>query len=837
MMKRRVKAWCVLAGASLAALATFGGPARADTNILGYGGPGNVLNPTGQPMDLLRDLDGLSQLDDVTRTPTGLLYPLPYAYPDMTQSKSDPDIWSTGWIEGGVLGTFGQRINSASFGEYMDRSSGPIATTLGFLTENRKTAWFASGLAENVGRLDQYYQIKTGRYGVYSVTAFFDSIPHLYSTEAKSLWNGVGGNDLTLRGGLVPAASTPAQVDAVLATVAPSTLQVTREKAGVSLNYTPWDDIEVVAQLSHEWRTGTQPISATFGYPFENGATQLIEPIHYRTVDVTTALRYKDDDVQANLTYVGSFFRNSDQSLTWQNPGLAQVNPGSYIPPQGLLSLPPNNNYNTLKGDMTAILSPDIRFSASLSYALLRQDDRLLPPTIDSGVIPGAGGPINLANWNTTAALSEQRANAAINVFNAFAQLQYVATPDWTFDVEMRDHEERNLTNYVALNPLTGQYGYIAIDGGLAPFIPALSGVYQPNAPGSVVQIRNLPFANDNLELTARASYRIATHLKLDLTYVHNAIEHTVREVPNADDNRVRVQLAANGYSWGSVRLSYEFGHLTGSDYTSNPYTAYYSTSLPGYIPQSAAGDIPFTLDNLRKFDVGNRTEHILHAQSNYIVTPRTDLQVTGDYKIDNYDAQYGLRSASSFDVNADVNYQASTATTITGFATYQSQYRNIANINPLGLPGSGAAGGPNYPLGDAWSEALDDRTYSAGLAAHRRWDTVSLDINYLFTRGDSAIGYAYASTGAFFGFLTPAQAGNAFPDITFDSHAFEADLRWQAEPQLTYRVLYRVNFENLNDFHYTGLTAGVFSNNTYLGVVPENFTVQTLGLLVQYTF
>lgn len=821
-----------------AAVLVMANGAQADTSVPGYGGPGNVLNPTGQYMDLQRDIDGLSQLDDVTRTPTGLLYPLPYAAPAMTQSKSDPDVWSSGWIEGGALGTFGQKINSASFQEYTDWSNGPILTSAGFLTENRKTAWYLSGLAENVGRADEYFQLKTGRYGVYNVTAFFDSIPHVYSTEAKSLWDGAGGNDLTLRGGLVPGSSTAAQVDSVLATVAPTELKVTREKAGLSLTYSPWDGVETFFQVSNELRNGTQPISATFGYPFQNGATQIIEPIRYNTLDVTSALRYKEDDLQANLTYTGSFFRNSMAALTWQNPGLASVAPGSYIPPQGLLSLPPSNNFNTVKADATAILSPDVRFSASASYGLMRQNDRLLPPTIDSGVIQGAGGPVNLADWNTVAALSRTRADAAINVFNAFAQLQYVASSDLTFDFELRDHNEDNLTNYTAYNPETGQYGYIAVDGGLAAFDSALSGVYQPNAHGDVVQIRNLPYANDNLQLTARASYRLANHMKLDLSYVHNAIEHSVREVPNADDNRFRIQFAANGYSWGSVRVSYEYGRLAGSDYTSNPYTAYYSTALPGYVPLSpTAGDMPFTLDQLRKFDVGNRTEHIIHAQSNTIVSPRTDLQLTGDYKIDNYDAQYGLRSSSSLDVNADFNYQLSTATTLTGFFTWQRQNRAMASINPLGIAGSGQAGGPDYPLSNAWSETLADNDYTAGFTAHKKWDAVSIDINYIYTHGDSALAYAYATTGAFFNSLTAAEAGNAFPDITFDSHSLEADVRWQAEEKLSYRFLYRLDFENLDDFHYTGLTASAINGNTYLGVVPENFTVQTLGLLVQYTF
>ncbi|HEX4158537.1 MAG TPA: MtrB/PioB family outer membrane beta-barrel protein [Rhizomicrobium sp.] len=242
-------------------------------------------------------------------------------------------------------------------------------------------------------------------------------------------------------------------------------------------------------------------------------------------------------------------------------------------------------------------------------------------------------------------------------------------------------------------------------------------------------------------------------------------------------------------------------------------------------------------MDNLRKFDVANRVEQILHAQSNYIASPKTDLQLTSDWKIDSYSAQYGLHDATSFDINGDVNYQMSTTTTLTGFLTWQDQHRSISNINPQGIPGSGVAGGPDYPFAAAWGETLNDNDYGAGLTAHEAWDKVSLDINYTYTRGDSAVGYSYASPLAFFFIQTAAQAGTSFPDITFDSHSFEANLRWQADASLAYRLLYRVNFQHLNDFHYTDLYPGVINNNVYLGVVPENFTAQVIGVLVQYTF
>ncbi|MDB5393599.1 MAG: hypothetical protein JWM91_1105 [Rhodospirillales bacterium] len=827
--------WWLCAAAILESMTA---PAFADSAVPGYGGPGNVLNPGGQLFDRPRDPDGLSTLIDVTRTPTGLLYPIPFQTPDMTQSKLNPDWWSIGWLEAGALGTFGANTRSAALNEYGEWGTAPLATNLGFLAENRNTGLYVSALGENLGRADQYYQATIGRYGVFNFTGFFDSVTHLYSTTAKSIWDGVGTGSLTLRNGLTPGASSAAQVSAVVAIVPPSELRVTREKAGISFTYTPDKELEMLLKLSDEWRDGTQPISATFGYPFQNGATQLIQPIHYQTFDITAAVRYKKENIQANLTYSGSIFRNGNEALTWQNPGLtSNTTPGAYIPTAGRLSLPPDNEYHTLKGDLAAQLSPEARFTASLSYSLMRQDDDLLPPTVGNGTIRGVATAINLNQWNSAAALSQPRANAAINIFNAFAQFHYTVSPDLNLTFELRERNEDNLTNYVAFNPQTGQYGYIAIDGGLAPFIPRLSGVYEPGVPGSLVQIRNMPFANDNLKLSASAAYRINNHMKLNLSYANNIIEHSVREVPNANDNIVRLQFDTTGYSWGTVRLSYEFARRIGSDYNSNPYTPYYSSFLPNYAPATPTGDPPFALADLRKFDVANRTEHTVHGQSNFVISPKIDLQLSGDVKIDDYDAAYGLKSTTAWNTNVSLNYQMSPTTTITGFFTFQDQDRSVANINPTGIGTSGAAGSPAYPLANGWYETVGSKNYTFGLNAQHSWGRFSLSADYTFTRGQTALNYSYASTGAFFNLLTAAQAGNAFPDITFNSHVFETNLRWQYTPRLSYRLFYRFNYENIADFHYQGLTSGVINNNYYLGVIPENFTAHSIGLLAQYVF
>src|SRR5258706_15343943 len=114
-------------------------------------------------------------------------------------------------------------------------------------------------------------------------------------------------------------------------------------------------------------------------------------------------------------------------------------------------------------------------------------------------------------------------------------------------------------------------------------------------------------------------------------------------------------------------------------------------------------------------------------------------------------------------------------------YKSIQSHSRNLANSNPQGLmSASDAVGSPSYPLANAWSEAADDRNHVIGAGLHHRIGDVTIDLNYTYTRSTSALSYFYASTGAFFNALTPAQAGSAFPDSNFDHHLLETTVLWK---------------------------------------------------------
>ena len=793
---------------------------------------GTQLNPTGLNYWLPNDPMGLSQFFQTSRSPTGLLYPRPYLYPRMVQSQSSPDWWSSAWAEIGYLGTAGD-TGAATFREYGDLSAGPIINTAGFLVENRSTAFFVSANVGSVGRADQTYQLTLGRYGAFNATLFYDSIPHVFSTNAKILWDGAGTGHLTLPSGLTPGASTPSQVQSVLASLFPGEVSLTREKAGVSFTYTPHELSEVFFRFGHEERKGTRPFGATFGYPFQDGATELVEPIEYRTFDVNAGARFKGETLQANLTYAGSFFRNDIPALVWENPGLTSLPPGLYIPTQGQLALPPDNDYHTFKGDLAWAFTRG-RFTASASYASMKQDSSLLPPTIGTGVISGVTGPIDLANWNTINTLSQDTALAEINTFNGFAQLQFNPTPQLRFDLEIRNRSEDNKTNYVAFNSLTGQYGYIALDGGLSSYFPFLSGVYE-EVPGQRVRIRNIPYATDTLTLTARAAYRLANRDRIELAYVNKSVDHSAREIGESEDHRLSAQFVTRARDWGTTRISYEFASLNGDTYSSFPYGPYNSTSLPGYTTLFPDGDAPFTLGPFRKYDIADRTEQALKTQTNFILAEGIDLQLGGNFRLYDYDADYGLKSARNFNFNAELTYQVSLATNFNVFYSFQGHDREASSINPdESNSADDSPGSSTFPLEAAWSEEAEDRNHVLGAGLRHQISSVTIDVNYTFTYGDSAFGYTYAS-GRAHG-LTPEEAGNAFPDNTFRHHLLQTSVLWKYTENVGVRGYYRFEHEEIEDFHYTGLTQ-VIDNNIYLATIPESYTAHVFGIFFQYSY
>ena len=813
---KRLSSGVLLVAVAVAAVPASG---RADSSIAATSILGNQLNPTGLIPGIATDPRGMSQFVQFSRSPTGLLYPKPFILPEMTQSESDPAWWHSAWADVGFMSDL-SNTSAASFLEYGDWSTGLVAS-FGFWAENRENANYIAGTAGSIGRRDQYYDLKFGRYGLLNVDLSYDGIPHVLATNAKVLWNGAGTDNWTLPEGLTPGETTAAQAQAATQQTAESKLGITRSKAGIAVTYTPFVAWEIFVNASNEWRDGSRPIGSAFWFP-SRGAAQLAQPIKYRTLDLSSGVRFKGEEMQANLTYTGSFFRNDLATLSWDNPGLG-LTPGAFVPQRGRITLAPDNDYHVIAGDF-AWATTDVRFAANLSYGKMEQNESLVPPVVNEGFIP-----IDLRNWNTADALGQKTADAIIESFNGFAQVRWTPNAKLGLTFETRYRNDDNKTSYLAYNPLTTQYGYVGLDG-------ALSRIYLPAAAGSDVPIRNIPFATDELKLTSKLDYRLSDRTRFDVSWIHQEIDRRFREVTRTNDDVFAGQISTLGHDWGTVRLSYSFADRNGSAYIVDPYIFARSSSLTGYIPSRPDGDAPYALGSFRKYDVADRSEHAVRLQSNFILSERTDLQLSGAFKRADYAADYGLRALDTFDMNGSLTSQVSDVLTFSAFYGFQSHHRDVASINAARSSSSDdSAGGPNYPLSNAWTENADDLNHVFGVNADYRIGDVTLDLNYTYSLSTSEFAYSFGP-GAISPGLTPLEAGSAFPDQQFEHHVLEAIIGWAYSENISFRWYYRLEHQRLDDFHYEGLVS-VVGNHLFLAAVPEDYTAHVLGFFAQYRF
>ncbi len=832
-----VRARWILAGLMAVAPAA----ALADSS-LGVGpGPGSEMNRPGTlgPLAAPPAEDGMSYVTEgARRSPTGILYPHPPAPgPEAGPDSGGGPGWVVhGFLEAGALGVSGD-TNAAKFREYGDWRDDPVVRAFSILAEQPEKALYVSFTGGAAGRADQYYELTAGKYGEFRFTGFFNQTPHVFATNARSLWEGVGSGRLTLPAALVPGNNTLGDIEAALAGISETTLKISREKAGFTLSYLPLPEWELFGRFASEWRDGARPFGGAFSFPSLGGLSETVEPIEDQTFTVLAGLRYLGEQQQGSLAYEGSFYRNDLASLTFENPFFLG-GPGGFSPEQGRFALAPDNDSHTLRGDFGAALPWSGRATLGFSYTRMEQNDDLLPPTVNSGLAGHPASPVNLDNFNTLAALSRTSAEAKIDTLLLHGSLSAQPTPKLRLRAALRYYDEDNDTDYTALNPLTGEYGYIITDGGLGSIIPFENGIFIPGRPGDNVRFRNAPFARREFMVTLDADYRLFERTRLGLRYQHEDASRDHRQREDTREDRIRLELSNRKFSKATLRVSYEYASRGGSAYEANPFAPFTTESLPEFTARFADGPAPGTLADLRQFDVASRERHIFNARANFLLSDAMDGLISVRYEDEDYGAAFGLKSADRIALNGEWSYQISTVASVFAYYSYQNGDRAFAGINDNGpASADGSAGGPVFPLANAWTESVGELSHVAGFGGRRNFGPVMVEVDYGFSYSKTAIDFAFNTTGAFHNLFTEAEAGDGFPDQIYRSHLLQADALWTVTEALKIRFLYRFEKVDMEDFRFDGLDAQLIGNNLFLGAVPEGFTTHAFGGFVQLTF
>lgn len=378
---------------------------------------------------------------------TGLPYQALAADMAVVAAPATDSWWYTGSVE--VGGRFflnnPQRngisaLGGSSLAKYYEYSSikpGPFAD--GWAWMGSKNGLYEVDLyGKNVGYNDQRFVGDFSKAGEHYLSVMWDETPHLYSTSALTLFNGVGSNALTIpadiyTGGLLfnaagcikGAANTPPTgcTNPVSVANAPGVQSVLnshvhnidvgirRDTAALDYRWTPTDAWDVRTSYSNMRRTGTQVEGVVFGANTDTVTNQVPKPVADTTQNFGASGEYAgispwNQRFNLKVAYNGSIYKDDFDSYTIQNP-FCPANVGSDpnggagecargigtagqpSAPIARMSLWPDNQANGVTGTLGADLPFKSRYMGTVSYTDMRQNQAFIPFTISPLVYNG----------------------------------------------------------------------------------------------------------------------------------------------------------------------------------------------------------------------------------------------------------------------------------------------------------------------------------------------------------------------------------------------------------------------------------------------------------------
>ena len=803
---------------------------------------GNALDPSGGPATYGCDPDGASWLTgDRKRTPTGFLYACPAAWPEF---KGDGAWRYRGSVTLGYLGVFGDE-NNMIWRRFSNWDDGVyVGADLRF--EKASDGSYFDLRASRLADDSQYVRAVFGRAGKYRVQAFARSQPNITSGNARSIWDGVGSDHLTLKNGLTPGASTPAQVAAVSAAQPERMLTVVREKQGVGINYMINKRWTAFANASHESREGARSFGGPFffNFPFADngGAYEIPRPIDDSTTNFNGGARFVGNVWRMEFAYSGSFFRNANRSFDYEVPfALAPVVPGLTTPllTQGSFSYEPDNDYHHLRTSFSRKMAWNGEFSLTASAGKMRQNDQLVPSMTCQGQfgingIPGAL--FDCADWNTTDSLSQQRSDLSINtqMLDARVVLQPTDHVTWRANVKY-DRQDYDGT-YWAYNPLTGQWGYPSENGSQGSVVPGEAGIWDPvTSPSALTRVRNLPLDRELNEASFGGDWRLGDKNTLGATYTFDRTERTHREIATTNDNTLKLTWNNRALDWLTFRANYTYMRRTGSEYDYDPYEFTFSSQLPGYI-EPAGGNSAHTVDALRKYDIGSRVQNKLDLMATFAL-PRDMTfyaSVRGDWN--DYDAVLGRQGYDTLGGSLQWEWQPTPATVASAWYGYDRSVLDFANVNDAAVPTSDPSlGGPTYPDANRWWMHDRQRNHYAGANIVQRVGRVTFnaDWNWSYSRG--LTDYRYATPDALtVPALAPLLTGQ-FPAMIYRTNALTVGMIIPIHKSFSVRLFDTYQRGRVFDWHYLGFEDGqIIDHRVYTDGGPTDYSVNMVGVLLE---
>ena len=543
----------------------------------------------------------------------------------------------------------------AKFYEYRDLRPGPFGN-FHLATGTSNGLYEIDVWGKNVGYDDQRYDFNASKAGEHYFNFQWDQTPHVYSTSARTLYNGVGTNALTLPAGvgnqLFGAGGDPANVKSIIdANVHQTDIGIRRDTASVDYRWTPTDAWDINANYSHMHRTGTQ-VEGVVMSGSENGVrTDVPAPVNDTTQNFGLNGEYAGTSplgkkFNFKLAYNGSVYTDRDDSYTVQNP-FCQDNPPGACPNAGdpdldsynfaRMSLPPSNQANAFTATLGADLPAKSRYMGTLSYTMMRQNQNFLPFTINpnlAGVFAGGLDP------SLASTLPYSSLNGAINTLLSNNVVTTQITPDLKSKLSYRYYDFANNTPEL--------FSRIGSE-------PILRRTFPGN---DLNNVRSLSISYTRQNAGADLNWRPTREWNVGVAYGWERYDRRREDVDVTNEHSGKVYADWKPIDWITARGSWSYSarRYGTYDYTNFVQTVQWPAAIPGDGHIYSTAYRQFFLDN-RDRNIG-KFSLAVDVADNFVVTPTFGWR-NDDYNLDQA-TELGVLNKRSWNAGVEAAYALS---------------------------------------------------------------------------------------------------------------------------------------------------------------------------------
>ena len=673
--------------------------------------------------------------------------------------------------------------------------------------------------ATDLGTTSREVGASVSNQGQWSIGVNFDELRHNLSDSYQTPYLGsMGGNNFTLPTSLTAITNTQTQKSTLLPFLHSVDIGTSRKNTSFSADYTLNPQLDFKLDINHLDQSGAKlmafptdpsPVRSNFGI---TGVTWnssgekiaiLPNPTNYTTDTVNAALSWMGDKGHLTGSYFGSFFRDANQSVSFDNFYTTSH-------PVDVMTTPPNNDFHQFNLTGGYKFTPTTSLTAGLSYGRNTQNDGFV------------SSPLSIVNPSTASL------NGVVATTHTDFKLINQSIKNLTLSAGLKYDERDNQTK-------SNIYNFYAIDGAIIANYP------------------NTPLSNKKTQVEFAGDYRLDNHQHVRLAYNHEEISRWCNSyavglvnypagtncVVATDSKEDKLGLTYKINATEDIHLN--AGYSYSDRRTSNDQNAIAAFSgnqtflaKPGLNGGDFIGFHPF-------FD-GSRTQQILKAGADWSVNDKLSLGASGRYTDDNYNTTYGVKSGNTWSFNLDSTFNYSDAGSVFAYLTKEYRARDLTSLYKISSSSSATSLGATTPT--PWANNLTDQDVTFGIGGKQTGLMagkllVVADLSYSLGKSTYSTEVPLTLVSTTGNCLNPAmlQCGT-LPDIKNITTQVKlvADYKVNKNGKVQLGYIYR-NLRS-SDFYYNALQY----NYTPTSLIPTNqqsgsYSVNVVSATYIYTF